>query len=192
MPSPSRQTPQLSPVFITAAHSALEQLPPQLTALRCSLEALGRLQGSGDAQEAERATMLSRMHEILETIELTLAPAFAARQPAMLLDPAQIAVLREEGLLESLVALFEEIANRTIAEMRDAANAGNSRALADGAHLLKGSAVNFGAAAFAATCQCIEQEAASASAVTLEALLCELEVDRGQLIAALHQETGEK
>lgn len=187
----SRQYPQLSSAFLAAAYTALGRLPPQLTALRCTLEALEKLERTADGEESERATLIARMSETLETVEATLAPAFSAQRPALLLDPAQIATLREEGLLESLTALFEEMARRTFVEMQAAARAGNSKALADAAHLLKGSAVNFGAAAFAATCHCIEQQAATASPATLEALLCELEVNQGQLIEALHRETGE-
>jgi|GEM_PF-1187143 len=75
------------------------------------------------------------------------------------LNPEQIDALREEELLDSLKGLFREMAGGVIDAMAAAVHAGNAREFSSKAHLLKGSAVNFGADRLVAVCQEIEQSA---------------------------------
>jgi HPt (histidine-containing phosphotransfer) domain-containing protein len=87
------------------------------------------------------------------------------------LNPEQMGVLREEGLVEALTELFKEMAGGTMDAMAAALESGDLRELSSKAHLLKGSAVNFGADRLVAVCQEIEQSAISLDKATLEKLL---------------------
>ncbi len=96
---------------------------------------------------------------------------FAALGELPVLNPEQMGILREEELLESLTVLFLEMAGTTIDAMVAALEAGDIRGLSSKAHLLKGSAVNFGADRLVAVCQEVEQSAARLKEPTLQKLL---------------------
>ena len=87
------------------------------------------------------------------------------------LNPEQMGMLREEGLLESLTVLFKEMAGTTIDAMAVALDSGDTRELSAKAHLFKGSAVNFGADRLVAVCQEIELSADRLDKASLEKLL---------------------
>ncbi len=72
------------------------------------------------------------------------------------LNPEQLGLLQEEGLLETLAPLFSRTASATLDEMATALAAGDAGMLSAHAHRLKGSAVNFGAERFVALCEEIE------------------------------------
>ncbi|GAA3385296.1 hybrid sensor histidine kinase/response regulator [Cryptosporangium minutisporangium] len=65
----------------------------------------------------------------------------------------------EKMLLVEMVSAFVRTAPETLADLRDALRAGDSRAVAERAHKLKGSADNIGAAALAAVCASLEEMA---------------------------------
>lgn len=94
-----------------------------------------------------------------------------------ILNPEQLDILRSEGLLERLTGLFRETAEKAIRDMEVAFGSENGRALSSGAHLLKGSAANFGAERLVAICQALEQSATEQPQNILS-----------QLMTALHEE----
>jgi HPt (histidine-containing phosphotransfer) domain-containing protein len=93
------------------------------------------------------------------------------------LNPEQLGMLREEELLEALKELFKEMASPTIEAMAAALESGELRELSSKAHLLKGSAVNFGADRLVAVCQEIEQSASRLDKASLEKLLDAVRVE---------------
>jgi len=98
----------------------------------------------------------------LEELRHALFPANAPAVPAApVVSLEQLETLRGEspGLLERLVLLFGETAQKAIAGMESAAEAGDAKAVAAGAHMLKGSASNFGAHRLVAACEAIEEAA---------------------------------
>jgi len=107
--------------------------------------------------------------------------------PALaVLNPEQMGILRDEGLLESLTVLFEEMAGSTIEAMAAALEAGDTRGLSSKAHLLKGSAVNFGADRLVAVCQELEQSAAGLEKPELQRLFEAIRTEYQLVSEALH------
>jgi len=99
---------------------------------------------------------------VVDSLAAAASPRSEPVAPGLLvLNPEQIGALQEEGLLEALTGLFIEMAGPTIDAMASALEKGDAGALSSGAHLLKGSAVNFGAERVVALCQEIEQRSAS-------------------------------
>jgi len=95
-------------------------------------------------------------------------------QELPILNPEQIEELREEGLLERLIGLFKETADKAIQDIKTAFQNGDAKALSSAAHLLKGSAANFGAERLVAICQALELSAGETGAA-MEELLNALE-----------------
>lgn len=119
--------------------------------------------------------------------EVSVPDSDPAAAAALVLDPAQIEILRNEapGLLEQLVVLFIDIAEKTIAEMTATIATGDARATGEGAHLLKGSACNFGAQRLVAVAQELEQTARRGETDGLEKLLDALRAEYQLLKEAL-------
>lgn len=75
------------------------------------------------------------------------------------LNPGQLQELRDESLLEHLVDLFRDTVATTLGEMHLALEQCDARLLSTKAHLIKGSASNFGAERLVAICQALETRA---------------------------------
>lgn len=113
------------------------------------------------------ANRLKKASEQVDTGEKSLLPDL---QELPILNPEQIEVLREEGLLERLTGLFKETAEKAIQDIKTAFQNDNAKALSSAAHLLKGSAANFGAERLVAICQTLELSAEEPKGAVAELL----------------------
>lgn len=156
------------------------------------LEAVETAEAAGEKQQALQAIQaLGKIRSAAGAIREAIAPLLGQDTQPSVLSAELIAVLREEELLESLVAIFEEMAVKTLGGMEVALEREDRKAVANAAHLLKGSAVNFGAGTFAATCQTIEQTAETASTDDLSHLLQALKTNYDEVMAALRREIAQ-
>lgn len=75
------------------------------------------------------------------------------------IDPVVFETLKADcpDLVDKLITLFLDTATPTFQILKASAETGNGQALASAAHLLKGSAANFGAERFVAICASIEE-----------------------------------
>ena len=87
------------------------------------------------------------------------------------LNPGQLDELRDESLLEHLVELFRNTVTATLGEMRLALEQCDTRLLSTKAHLIKGSAANFGAERLVTICQTLESKAETCTPDELQKLL---------------------
>jgi two-component system sensor histidine kinase/response regulator len=122
----------------------------------------------------------------LEQLQATLArwvptDADAEVEDDPALDPAVVAGLRrlaeaaEGGVLEELAELFARDTPQRLAGLRRAAAEGDTHALAQAAHILKGSAANLGATAMVDLCQQLETQAKSGRMQAVDQLVARLE-----------------
>jgi signal transduction histidine kinase/DNA-binding response OmpR family regulator/HPt (histidine-containing phosphotransfer) domain-containing protein len=107
------------------------------------------------------------------------------------LDPAVVAELRKLGdaaggdVLDELAELFARDTPERLATLRRAATDGDARAVAEAAHILKGSAANLGATALVRLCQRLETQANSGSMQAIEELLAQLEALSPRVVQAV-------
>ncbi len=122
----------------------------------------------------EITVLANRLRKASEQAELGEKSLLPDLQELPILNPEQIGVLREEGLLERLTGLFKETADKAIQDIKTAFQNRDAKALSSAAHLLKGSAANFGAERLVAICQALELSANETGAA-MEELLNALE-----------------
>jgi len=111
----------------------------------------------------------------------------SANPESRILDPDQMRNLRKESptLLWRLIPLFHSHAEKTFSSMEAAAKTGYGKVLSEGAHTLKGSAVNFGAERFVAACQQLEDAGNEGRAQGYGKLLDAVRVEYEYLTQAL-------
>jgi len=102
-------------------------------------------------------------------------------------DPAHVQAIQNEapGLLQRLIALFEEAGNEAIHKMTASLADGDLKALAASAHMLKGSAVNFGAQGLVQACEQIEFSGSTGQVRDYQKMLDELRHEYLRVIEAL-------
>ena len=152
----------------------------------------------GDRERCLAAGMDGYLSKPIRTAELSeaiarlgLAPAAGGEVAPAAFDPARALALAEgdRAFLGKLVGLLCDQAPKLLAAMLSAAAAADGRGLERAAHKLKGSAVNFGAAAVAAAAERLERMGRAGDFTGTEEALCGLGQDVPALCRALAEFT---
>jgi signal transduction histidine kinase/DNA-binding response OmpR family regulator len=125
-----------------------------------------------------RDALLAALEQWVQDAAAAPAPAPAdAGDPAVLLDPAPLAAMRRmqrpgrPDLVARVLDLFRRDAPALVAQMHDAAAAGEIDALRRAAHTAKSNAANIGAERFSLACREIEHEARGGELAAARSLL---------------------